>query len=187
MEYALISDLVEFFLSIFKGTKDDSSQIHTLWLDTRICQALTFTTRNWKRSRSQKCSRCGNGGYGEADANAQGEEEICGTSLQAASMNGDREIIDLFLGCGADINVQVDGGNYGTAPHVAFEGSEERGYCNALCAASEVGFKWKVEPLLAHGGDVNAQAGEFGTAFQAASGRGHKDIVEQLLSWQVTK
>jgi ankyrin repeat protein len=38
-----------------------------------------------------------------------------------------------------------------------------------------------VRQLLEHGADVNAQGGVYGTALQAASARGHAEIVRQLL------
>ena len=65
--------------------------------------------------------------------------------------------------------------NYGLIFHrVMFHG-------DALQAASFGGEDRIVRMLLDHGANVNADAGEFGTAFVAASSMGHRKIVEILL------
>jgi hypothetical protein len=60
------------------------------------------------------------------------------TALQAASAEGHKEVVELLLGKGADVN--AEGGRDGTA----------------LQAASARGHKEVVEILMANGADVNA-------------------------------
>ncbi|KAF5337879.1 hypothetical protein D9758_016142 [Tetrapyrgos nigripes] len=95
------------------------------------------------------------------DVNAQGGQY--GTALQAASWEGNVDIVKLLLQNGADVNAQ--GGEYG----------------NALQAASFEGEIDIVKLLLENGADVNAQGGEYGNALQAASWQGNVDIVKLLL------
>ena len=97
-----------------------------------------------------------------ADVNAQGGRY--GNALQAASVRGDREIVQLLLDAGADINAQ--GGEHDTA----------------LQAASHCEHREIVQLLLNTGADVNAQGGFFGNALQAASHWGHREIVQLLLN-----
>ncbi|KAK1954643.1 ankyrin [Colletotrichum sublineola] len=108
-------------------------------------------------------------------ASKGGYDNICGqfdTALQAASGHGDRNIIQMLLDKGADVNAQ--GGLFG----------------NALQAASFYGYKniaqilisKEGEMLISKGADVNAQGGKYGNALQAASKGGYKRIVEMLLS-----
>jgi hypothetical protein len=96
-----------------------------------------------------------------AEVNAQGGE--FGNALQAASLRGYQQIVELLLKAGAEVNAQ--GGKYG----------------NALQAASRRGYQQIVELLLKAGAEVNAQGGNFGNALQAASFRGDQQIVELLL------
>lgn len=100
-------------------------------------------------------------GQEKIDINAQGGEY--GTALQAASAEGQKEVVHMLLGKGADVNIQ--GGVWGTS----------------LQAASAGGQIEVVEILLGKGADVNAQGVLYSTALQAASARGHKDIVDILL------
>ena len=93
----------------------------------------------------------------------QGQYIYC-SILQAASSGGHKDITELLLEGGADVNAQ--GGEHG----------------NSLLAASLNGHKDTVELLLERGANANAQGGNFGNALQAASFRGHKDIVELLLN-----
>jgi ankyrin repeat protein len=86
------------------------------------------------------------------------------TALQAASAEGRKEVVEMLMANGADVNVK--GGEYGTA----------------LQAASAEGHKEVVELLLGKGADVNAEGGRDGTALQAASARGHKEVVEILMA-----
>ncbi|RKK95322.1 hypothetical protein BFJ68_g14820 [Fusarium oxysporum] len=96
-----------------------------------------------------------------ADVNAQGGEY--GNALQAASYNGNREVVQLLLDKGADVNAQ--GGEYG----------------NALQAASYNGNREVVQLLLDKGADVNTQGGKYGNALQAVSSKGNRDVVQLLL------
>jgi ankyrin repeat protein len=96
-----------------------------------------------------------------ANVNAQGGEY--GSALQAALVNGHKEVATLLLDKGANVNAQ--GGEYG----------------NALYAASFYGYKEIATLLLDKGANVNAQGGEYGSALQAASGRGHKEVATLLL------
>ncbi len=88
-----------------------------------------------------------------ADVNAQAGDY--GNALQAASHQGNDQVVQMLLDKGADVNTQ--GGSYG----------------NALQAASHQGNDQVVQMLLDKGADVNAQGGEYGNALQAASYRGH--------------
>ncbi|KAM6503799.1 hypothetical protein JOM56_000742 [Amanita muscaria] len=94
------------------------------------------------------------------NVNAQSEY---GNVIQAAASVHAKDIVELLLDNGADVNAQ--GGCYG----------------NPLQVASSRGDKDIVELLLDKGADVNAQSGEYGNALQTASYRGRKDIVELLL------
>ncbi|KAF4342866.1 Pfs NACHT and ankyrin domain protein [Fusarium beomiforme] len=96
-----------------------------------------------------------------ADVNAQGG--WFGNALQAASSNGNRDVIQLLLDKRADINAQ--GGKLG----------------NALQAASYEGHQEITQLLLDRGAKVNAQGGEYGNALQAASFRGNREVVQLLL------
>ncbi|KAF5320212.1 hypothetical protein D9758_017613 [Tetrapyrgos nigripes] len=128
------------------------------------------------------------------DVNAQGG--VYGTALQAASWEGNVDIVKLLLENGADANAQ--GGRYGNALQAAsWQGNVdivklllENGadvnaqggpYGNALQAASYGEDVDMVKLLLENGADVNAQGGLYGNALQAASGGGQVDIVKLLL------
>ncbi|KAK1641297.1 hypothetical protein BDP81DRAFT_131052 [Colletotrichum phormii] len=129
-----------------------------------------------------------------ADIQAQGG--MYGNALQATSLEGHKEVIQMLLDKGADVNAQ--GGKYGNALQAAsLEGHKEvvqmlldKGadinaqggeYGNALQAASFNGHKEVVQILIDKGADVNAQGGEYGNALQAASLEGHKEVVQMLL------
>ncbi|KAL4966716.1 Pfs, NACHT and ankyrin domain protein, partial [Aspergillus stella-maris] len=96
-----------------------------------------------------------------ANVNAQGGDY--GNSLQAASWEGEKEVVQLLLDKGADVNMQ--GGEYN----------------NALQAASWRGHKEVLQLLLDKGADVNMQGGQYGNALQAASWRGEKEVLQLLL------
>ncbi|KAJ5188138.1 hypothetical protein N7491_004463 [Penicillium cf. griseofulvum] len=84
-------------------------------------------------------------------------------ALQAASLEGHKEVAQMLLDRGANIN--ASGGRYG----------------NALQAASSRGHKEVVQILLDRGANVNASGGRHGNALQAASSGGHKEVVQILL------
>ncbi|KAH7230926.1 ankyrin repeat-containing domain protein [Fusarium tricinctum] len=130
-----------------------------------------------------------------ADINAQGGEYS--NALQAASINGNRGIVQLLLDKGADINARS--GKYGNALHAAlYNGGLEvvqlllanganvnaRGgrYGNALYAASSKGNLEVVQLLLANGANVNARGGRYGNALYAASSKGNLEVVQLLLA-----
>ena len=91
------------------------------------------------------------------------QDVICDSPLQAASINGHLEIVQTLLENGADINAQ--GGRYG----------------NSLQAASLNGHYEVVRMLVENGADINAQGGRFGNALRAASDSGHDHVVQLLL------
>ncbi|EXA29684.1 hypothetical protein FOVG_18851 [Fusarium oxysporum f. sp. pisi HDV247] len=86
-----------------------------------------------------------------------------GNNLQAASYEGNLEVVQLLLDKGADVN--AEGGRLG----------------NALRAASSRGNLEVVQLLLDNGADVNAEGGFYGNTLQAASSRGNLEIVQLLL------
>ncbi|RYC80815.1 hypothetical protein BFJ63_vAg16300 [Fusarium oxysporum f. sp. narcissi] len=129
-----------------------------------------------------------------ADVNAQGGEY--GNALQAASYNGNRDVVQLLLDKGADVSAQ--GGRYGNALQAAsYNGNREvvqllldKGadvntqggkYGNALQAVSSKGNRDVVQLLLDKGADVNAWGGQYGNALQAASYNGNRDVIQLLL------
>ncbi|KAJ5318963.1 Pfs NACHT and Ankyrin domain protein [Penicillium brevicompactum] len=99
-----------------------------------------------------------------ADVNAQ--VGLYGNALQAACIDGYRniEVVELLITKGADINAQ--GGYYGTA-------------LQAACISSHQEI---VQLLLNKGADINAQGGAFGTALQAACKYNNQEIVQLLLN-----
>ncbi|KAJ3967390.1 ankyrin repeat-containing domain protein, partial [Lentinula raphanica] len=122
--------------------------------------------------------------------------DALGSVIQAAAYGGHKDIVELLLDNGADIEAQ--GGFHGTAIeaaaakghkdivellllHNANVNTQGGYYGTAMQAAAAEGYKDVVELLLLHNADVNAQSGEYGTAIEAAAELGHKDIVELLL------
>ncbi|OXV06425.1 hypothetical protein Egran_05807 [Elaphomyces granulatus] len=92
-----------------------------------------------------------------SDINAGGAR-FYDNALQAASVEGHRETVELLLSKNANVNAQ--GGAFG----------------NALQAASRNGHREVVELLLSKNANVNAQGGVFGNALQAASFAGHREV-----------
>ena len=131
-----------------------------------------------------------------ADVNAKGG--YYNYALSAASAGGHREIVELLLDKGADVNVE-EGGGYSNALSAASAGghrevvkllldkgadvNKEGGgsfYGNALSAASAGGHREVVELLLDKGADVNAQGGYYSNALEAAKAGGHQEIAALL-------
>jgi ankyrin repeat protein len=126
------------------------------------------------------------------------QHKIYDNALQAASMEGHKQVVEILLDRGADADVNTQHKIYGNALQAAsIKGHKQivelllnRGadvnvqggyHGNALQAALSKGHKQIVEMLLDRGADVNVKDEHYGTALQAASGRGHKQIVEMLL------
>ncbi|KAJ5152694.1 uncharacterized protein N7482_009172 [Penicillium canariense] len=126
----------------------------------------------------------------EGDLKVHGED-----ALQAASMGGCTEAVQLPFRNGADVNIQ--GGHFGNALQAASAGGytevmqlllrngadvniQGGEFDNALQAASLRGHTEDVQLLLRNGADVNIQGGHFGNALQGASSRGHLEIVQLL-------
>jgi ankyrin repeat protein len=84
------------------------------------------------------------------------------TALILASMNGHKEIVELLLKNGADIEAKDSDGR------------------TALMWASTYGHSAIVELLLKNGADIEAKDSHGWTALIWASARGHKEIVELL-------
>jgi ankyrin repeat protein len=96
-----------------------------------------------------------------ADVNMQGG--YYGNPLQAASMKGRENIVQLLLHHGATVNLQ--GGHHGSALQAA------------ICTGKES----IVNVLLEHGANVNRQGGHYRNALQAAIYTGKESIVNILL------
>lgn len=112
-----------------------------------------------------------------------------------AAKRGQRDIAELLLNNGADINAR--GGFYGNALQVASSGGYEavvkllldKGAklnmqdedSNMLQTAAASGHELIVMALLNKFADVNAQGGFYGSALQAASAEGHELVVKRLL------
>ena len=93
-----------------------------------------------------------------------GKENIHGeTALMWASYHGHKDIVELLLKNGADVNARDDDG------------------CTALIKASFRGHKEIVELLLKRGADVSMANKNGNTALIFASSWGHEEIVELLL------
>lgn len=112
-------------------------------------------------------------------------------------MRGHTTIVRILVDKG--INVNAQGGRYGSALQIAYRQSDEtivrllfdKGadvnaqggiHRNALQAACDQGNKTIVRLLLDKGANVNAQGGFHDTALEAANSRGHRIIVQLLLN-----
>ena len=92
-------------------------------------------------------------------------EEVRGmwTALMVASEKGHRDVVELLVGAGADVN--------------------QAGWCEstALMWASEKGHRDVVELLVGAGADVNRADKDGTTALMEASEKGHRDVAELLV------
>ena len=129
-----------------------------------------------------------------AEVNAQ--DALFGNALQAASLGGHYQVVQLLLENGANINTQ--GGRFNNALYAASVHGHsqvvqlllEKGadintqsgrFGNALYEASVHGYYQVVQLLLEKGADINTQSGRFGNALYEASGQGHYQVVKLLL------
>jgi hypothetical protein len=94
-----------------------------------------------------------------------GQEGYWGHALQAASMFGAKNLVQLLLYHGADANIR--GGYYETA----------------LQAASIAGAENVVQLLLYHGADANIRGGHYETALNGALSSRNENIVRLLLEY----
>ena len=119
------------------------------------------------------------------------------TALMSASKNGHKEVIELLLENGADINSR---GMYGQGalnvepPRAIRKWSscswiveptlmpQTNTYQTALMCASLKGHTEVVETLLASGADINVKTRKGFTALSLASEQGHEKVVEILFS-----
>ncbi|KAJ3756024.1 ankyrin repeat-containing domain protein [Lentinula raphanica] len=83
--------------------------------------------------------------------------------IQAAAVKGHKDIVELILRHGADINFHGD--IYGTA----------------ITAAVLGGHQDVVEYLVQHGANINLKVVIYGTALAAAALKGHQNVVEYLV------
>ncbi|SPO07333.1 uncharacterized protein DNG_10027 [Cephalotrichum gorgonifer] len=142
---------------VFEGPWTDLTLASFLGLNLVVKDILALSPdQSPEEDKSKQEDRKGTSAKGNGDYN---------TALVAASARGHKEIVEMLLEKGADINAQ-GGGGYGTA----------------LIAASARGYKEIVEMLLEKGADINARGGGgYSTALMAASAGGHKEIIEMLL------
>ena len=103
--------------------------------------------------------------YGTALIQAASYAGNCyGSALTCASYKGNKDIVQLLLEWGANVNIQT-GNDFGPA----------------LIEAPSYNRKEIVELLLEWGADVNCPGGQHGSALIAASFHNNKEIVEMLL------
>ncbi|CAH0050945.1 unnamed protein product [Clonostachys solani] len=130
------------------------------------------------------------------DSNVNSTAGYYGTALQAASVQGHTEIVQLLLENGADVNIKA--GYFGTALQAAStQGNVEIArlllsvdkYINnttpyhghALQAAAVEGHSEIISLFFLYGIDVDFVCGQYGTALQAASAEGDTCAVRMLL------
>jgi len=124
--------------------------------------------------------------------NAEDDDEK--TPLQYAAEAGHKDIVELLIARGADVNAKVtDGAPLHYAAHFGHKDIAElliaRGadvnakmyHGTPLHCAAQRGHKDIVEFLIVNGADVNAKVTD-GTPLHYAAQRGHKDIAELLIA-----
>lgn len=125
-------------------------------------------------------------------------EEHSGKWMEMAAIGGHKELVDLLLKRGADVNALSPNSEYGSALHAAaYEGHMEvvklllassanlnyyhPKYGTPLQAAVSEGHRDIVELLIDRGAKVNGKGAIYGTALQSAAHRGFDEIVEILM------
>ncbi|KAJ3774980.1 hypothetical protein FB446DRAFT_701867 [Lentinula raphanica] len=170
---------------------------HKIWIPTlyeymrNITTFEQYATQYWaEHSQYNEMAEISSKGYIGFSI-----ETALGHAIQLAALKGFKDVIELFIEYGADVNAL--GEEYGSALQAAAYGGERdiveilikhganidaQGgtYGSALQAAACWSQTAIVEILLAH--DINAQGGEYGSALQAAAYRGQTAIVEILLA-----
>ena len=86
------------------------------------------------------------------------------TPLHSAVRQGHREIVELLIANGTDVNSRDSTGK------------------SSLHDAALEGHKEIVELLIIKGADLNAESGYYGTPLHVAAGIGHEEIVELLIA-----
>ena len=104
------------------------------------------------------CDDCAAGSRDDSDSDLDGD-----TALMVASENGHRDVVELLVGAGADVN-QVD----------------EDGWTALMCASNN-GHREVVEALVGAGADVNLAKKNGETALMLASQSGRRDVVKVLV------
>ena len=121
--------------------------------------------------------------------------------LNKASSKGHKQIVELLLAWGADINLHCQGfygsaliaasttGHTAIAKILLLQGADVNHQCNkshfiptALIGAASQGKRDIVEMLLQRGADVNIQGETTGNALYAAAERHYTEIVQLLLA-----
>ena len=135
------------------------------------------------------------------DINAMDSDNFYRTALIKSSIKGHKEIVELLIKKGADINDRYRGSTsliisslYGHKDIVelliqngADVNSKDKYGDTALMSASRHGYKDIVEILLKNGADVNIKNDYKNTALMVASQNGHKEIVELLKKYGATE
>ena len=98
------------------------------------------------------------------DVNAKNEDDYGLTPLYYATGEGHKEIAELLIAEGADVNMKDDNG--GTPLHYA----------------ASFGHKEASELLIANGADLNAIVVDGQTPLLMAVAKGHKEIIELLIA-----